>query len=261
MKDRGRCAIVTAAAGGIGWATARRLAEGGVNLSLVDNNGARLDKCTKEITTLGVDVLSHFVDVTDTKALEEVVSSTASKFGRIDILINVAGGSGPLNLLNIEDITLEVWDSVFSINLRATFAITRQVVPVMRAAGYGRIVNTSSMLAYGRHGPVGTAGARLAYASAKAGLLGLTAQLSKDLGYAGVTVNAVLPGWTLGDPGSRMRERYEALPTDTRERLVERYPIGRPAHADEIAAVIAFLASSDASYVSGQGVPVDGAAW
>lgn len=256
-----RSAIVTAAAGGIGLATVRLLAAQGVQLSLVDSNEARLGECADELRAVGADVLTHAADVTDAKALEKVVAAHCDAFARIDMLVNVAGGSGALNLLDIEDIPLEVWDSVFAVNLRATFALCRLVVPRMRERAYGRIVNTGSMLAFGRHGPVGTAGARLAYAAAKAGLLGFTAQLAKDVGSAGITVNTVLPGWTLGDAGSRMRERYDALEPAQREALTARYPLGRPARAEEVAATIVFLASEQASYVSGQGLAVDGAAW
>ncbi len=114
-------------------------------------------------------------------------------------------------------------------------------------------------MARGKHGPVGTAGARLAYAAAKAGILGFTAQLAKDVGAFGITVNAVMPWLTLSGAESRVRKRFEALPEDYRLKLVAQSPMGRPGEADEVGAAMAFLASEQASYVSGIGMPVDGA--
>ncbi len=144
-------------------------------------------------------------------------------------------------------------------NLRSTYLWCRAVVPVMRERRYGRIVNMSSTIARGKHGPVGTAGARLAYAAAKAGILGFTAQLAKDVGEFGIAVNAVMPWLTLSETHSRVRLRYEALSEAARAKLVSASPQGRPAQADEVAAAIVFLASEQASYVSGVGLPVDGA--
>ena len=133
----------------------------------------------------------------------------------------------------------------------------RAVVPVMRDQQYGRIVNVLASIAHGRTGLVGTAGARLVYAAAKSGTLGLTAQLAKEAGAFDITVNAVLPWLTFGDQGSRIRSKFEALDSETRDRILSNAPLGRAA-ADEVAATIAFLASENASCISVQGLPVDG---
>lgn len=129
----------------------------------------------------------------------------------------------------------------------------------MRDQQYGRIVNVSASIAHGWAGPVGTAGARLVYAAAKSGILGLTAQLAKDVGAFDITVNAVLPWLTFGDQGSRICSKFEALDTEMRDRILSDAPLGRAAEADEVAAAIALLASEDASYISLQNLPVDGA--
>ena len=129
----------------------------------------------------------------------------------------------------------------------------------MRDQQYGRIVNVSGSIAHGWTGPVGTAGARLVYAAAKSGILGLAAQLAKDVGAFDITVNAVLPWLTFGDQGSRICSKFEALDTEMRDRILSDAPLGRAAEADEVAAAIALLASEDASYISLQNLPVDGA--
>ena len=129
----------------------------------------------------------------------------------------------------------------------------------MRDQQYGRIVNVSASIAHGWTGPVGTAGARLVYAAAKSGILGLTAQLAKDVGAFDITVNVVLPWLTFGDQGSRICSKCEALDTEMRDRILSDAPLGRAAEADEVAAAIALLASEDASYNSVQDLPADGA--
>jgi NAD(P)-dependent dehydrogenase (short-subunit alcohol dehydrogenase family) len=129
----------------------------------------------------------------------------------------------------------------------------------MRARGHGRIVNFSSTVARGRKGPVTTQGARLAYATAKAALLGFTAQLAKDEAPHGITVNALMPSLILAEQGSRIRERFEALPEAARAAMLRDFPTGRAGEAEEVAAVVGFLCSAAASYVSGVGLPVDGA--
>lgn len=258
MSKRARAAIITGGAGDIGFATARRLAAAGTRLCLVDIDERKLAAAAKALAKSAPRVITAAADVTDSAAVDAFVADALAAFGRIDILVNVAGGAGPRNLHQIEDIGLQDWDSVVALNLRSTFLCCRAVVPHMRRQAYGRIVNTSSTIARGKTGPVGTAGARLPYAAAKAGILGLTAQLAKDVGEFGITVNAVMPWLTLGGKGSRIRSRYEALAPQARERLVAQSPMRRPASADEVAAVIAFLVSEDASYVSGTGLPVDG---
>ena len=120
-------------------------------------------------------------------------------------------------------------------------------------------MNVSASIAHGWTGPVDTAGARLVYAAAKSGILGLAAQLAKDVGAFDITVNAVLPWLTFGDQGSRICSKFEALDKKMRDRILSEAPLGRAAEADEVAAAIALLASEDASYVSVKDLPVDGA--
>lgn len=259
MTEQRRSAIVTGAAQGIGLATAQILADQGVDLCLIDNNADALEEAARDVADRGANAIHRKVDVTDRSEVEAAVAAARDRFGRIDALANIAGGAGPRNLHQINEFEDDDWSLVIDLNLRSTFLACRAVVPVMRAQGYGRIVNMSSSVAQGRTGPVGTAGGRLAYAAAKAGILGFTRQLAKDVGEFGITVNAVMPWLTLSGQGTRIRQKFEALEPETRERILGLSPMKRPAEAEEVAATIAFLTSEQASYVSGVGLPVDGA--
>lgn len=256
---RRKTAIVTGAARGIGLAAARLIADTDVHIALVDLHAEALAGAAGGIDSLSRKVLQFAADVTDEQAAQRIVSAVVAETGGVDILVNVAGGAGPDNLHQIDEITPDVWDHVITLNLKSTYLWCRAVFPVMRQQRYGRIINTSSTIAKGRHGPVGTAGARLPYAAAKAGILGLTSQMAKDVGQFGITVNAVLPWLTLSEPGSRLRERFENLSAPARDHILGLSPMRRPAEATEVAAAIAFLASEAAGFVSGVGLPVDGA--
>ena len=256
-KDAG-CAIVTGAAGGIGLAAARQLVSQGFSIFMVDRDEAGLQTALKDVTAGGGKAIAHLADVTSTEQVNAAVKA-ASQWGRINAIVNVAGGSGPKPVRDIEGIDDSDWNFVIDLNLKSVFLFCRAVMPHMRAQRYGRIVNTSSSYSRGRKGPVTTQGTRLAYAAAKAGIIGFGAQLSKDVADCGITVNTVVPALTLGEPGSRIRSRFEKLPDAARNSVLSELPMGRPAESYEVAAAIGFLASESASYVSGIALPVDGA--
>ena len=257
-KGDAGCAIVTGAAGGIGLAAARQLASQGFSVFLVDLDEAGLQTALESVKAGGANATACVADVTSTEQVNAAVRA-AAEWGRINALVNVAGGSGPKRVRDIEGIDDSDWDFVIDLNLKSVFLFCRAVVPHMRAQRYGRIVNTSSSYSRGRKGPVTTQGTRLAYAAAKAGIIGFGAQLSKDLADCGITVNTVVPALTLGEPGSRIRSRFEKLPDAARNAVLSELPMGRPAEAYEVAAAIGFLASESASHVSGIALPVDGA--
>lgn len=249
-------AIVTGGAGGIGLATAKRLLDRGMSLMLVDADEAQARGAEQRF---GSDRLAiSIADVTDEAAVQRSVDETLTRFGRIDALVNIAGGAGPVKVHEIEKVELATWDLVMNLNVRSTFLYCRSVMPHMRAQRYGRIVNISSTLARGEKGPPTTVAARLPYATAKAALVGMTSQLAKDVAADGITVNALLPGLILGEKGTRIRGRFEALPDEQREKILTQYPIGRPGEADEVAVAIEFLVSEAAGYITGTAIPVDG---
>ncbi|MFP6678533.1 MAG: SDR family NAD(P)-dependent oxidoreductase [Dehalococcoidia bacterium] len=258
MTLEGKTAIVTGAAQGIGRAVAGDLADKGVSLLLADIQAAKVESVAAEIRAAGGKALATPVDVTDSSSVANMVELALSELGVIDILVNDAGGSGTEGVLHIEEVSEDRWDAQVDLNLKGAFLCCKAVVPHMRKRRYGRIVNLSSSNAKGHFGPLNTSGIRLPYAAAKAGIIGLTAQLARDLGRSGVYVNAVLPGLILTEEGARVRGRYEELKQTSQEAMAEAIPLGRPGTAGEVAKAVSFLASDDASYITGTVVEVTG---
>jgi NAD(P)-dependent dehydrogenase (short-subunit alcohol dehydrogenase family) len=251
-------AIVTGAAGGIGMAVCRQLASQGFSLLMLDLQEGPLAAAAERMRETGARAEIMPGDATDA-ALAKAAAAKTESLGRVDVLVNVAGGSGPRPIRTIEDMDDDLWDHVIDLNLKSAFLFSRAVVPAMRTRRYGRIVNFSSTNARGRKGPVTTQGARLAYATSKAAIIGFTAQLAKDEAANGITVNCLMPALILGEQGSRIRQRYEALPADARHAMVADIPAGRAGEAHEVASVVGFLCTEGASFVNGVALPVDGA--
>ncbi|PIT01945.1 hypothetical protein TSA1_15065 [Bradyrhizobium nitroreducens] len=252
-----RSAIVTGAAGAIGRATVARLAASGFGIMLVDRDEEALKEVVGSIA--GMSVYSHVADVTNPEDVRSATEHAIASFGTVDTLINIAGGGGPKKTLSIEDIDLDLWNHVMALNVTSTFLFSQAVMAGMSKKGFGRIVNFSSILAFGEKGPPTTVPGRLAYATAKAALIGLTAQLAKDVGKNGITVNCIVPGLILGQPGTRVRGRFDALPDSEQARMLEGYPSGRAGTSEDVATAVEFLVSEGAGYISGVALPVDGA--
>lgn len=250
MADRlsGQTAIVTGAAQGIGRAIAARLSAEGANVVIADvqaeaaeETAAALDDST-DSTVIAVEC-----DVTSLEVVRSMVETTEERFGAADVLVNNAGVGGHGSFP--EDVGPEEWDRVLDVNLNGTYNCTYAVVPSMIEAGYGRVINVASM-----------AGRRISYHAAanytasKWGIIGLTKHLAWDLGEYGITVNALCPG-VVETPLAEHQSEAERAAT------AERIPLGRWSAPDEQAAAVVFLASEDASYVTGAALDVDGGMW
>ena len=242
MDLSGHLALITGAGQGIGRACADVFALKGADLILFDKNPETLSEAAARITRLGRQVVTRALDLTDVEALQQSVKEVKRK-GRIDILVNNAGFDRPGTIAKIN--ANDFWD-VLGIHLVVPFVLIQLLLPDMREAGWGRIINVSSIYAL-----IG-AKAEVAYSTAKAGVIGLTKAVAKEAGSDGVTVNAVLPGLTRTPTiETFMADKY-------RQPIIDNTTLGRIGEAEEIASVIAFLASDEASYITAAQIPVSG---
>lgn len=252
-RFEGKVAIVTGGATGIGRAIALRLAREGAVVIIADVNtgfGAETERDLQAMNTQ-----SRFVpcDVSQSSDVQAMIDAVIADHGRIDVLVNDAGIPG--TIVPIDEYEEEVWERVLGVNLRGVFLCCKYALPGLTAAPHGNIVNIAST--FGMIGAPNTA----AYAASKGGVIALSKQLAVELGARGVRVNAISPGYVDNDMDQRrtrmMPEAAEAN-LAARETAAALQPIGRQAHVDEIAAAVAFVASDDASFMTGSLVPVDG---
>lgn len=254
-----RAAIITGGGGEIGGACARQLLAAGWRVLAVDVNAAQLESLAELAQAHPGRLLTQHGDATREEVANAAADHALAQFGRIDGLANVAGGAGPVKARLADELPVPAWDHVVDLNVKSAFLFARAVLPAMRRQGFGRIVNFSSTTSRGQAGSFTTVTGRLPYATSKAALIGFTSQLAKDEAEHGVTVNAVLPGLILGAQGTRIRTRFDELPEEQRTRMLAAMPMKRAGTPDEVAAVVAFLMSEAASYVSGVALPIDGA--
>ncbi|MFY4716960.1 SDR family NAD(P)-dependent oxidoreductase [Streptomyces sp. LaBMicrA B280] len=243
-----RTAVVTGAARGIGAAVARRLAEDGLAVGVIDLDEADCADTVAAITSAGGAALAVAADVADEAAVTAAVAQIATTLGPPTVLVNNAG-IGPR--ADLVEMTTRQWDTVLGINLSGPFFAARAVCPHMVTAGWGRVVNMSSISA------VGDAG-RVDYASTKAGLIGLTKSLALQLGPHGVTVNAIAPGFVVSDMTRASARRLGLSFEEFRHRAEQSVPVGRVGQPDDIAHTASFLVSPGAGFVSGQVIYVAG---
>ena len=244
-----KTAILTGASEGIGLATARLLVSAGWNVGLLSRNEAKMATALEGFASEDKErVLGVLGDVTVPDVRQRFVSESVARFGRIDALVNNAGG-GSQNRF-IEDVDDADLDAVVTLNLTSAFAMCRQVVPRMKAQKFGRIVNVASV--------AGRDSSRLSgphYAAAKAGMVGLTRQLSRDLGPAGITVNTVAPGITLTD---RIMAKWDDRSAEDQRKMREAIPVGRFGTPLEVAHAIHYFLGEDSGYTTGACLDVNG---
>ncbi len=255
MRLQGRAAIVTGAAHGIGRAICVELAREGASVWACDVLARELEETrrTVEAVAAGACRVAE-LDVRDPEAVTALVARIDATAGRIDALVNSAGGVAGQTMRPIEQVTDDDWQVIFAINLNGAFHFMRAAAPIMKRAGRGAIVNISS----GAGRSYSLTGIQ-AYASAKAGLIGFTRQTARELGAHGIRVNCVAPGFVRSNPASE--RQWEAMGAAGQRRLLDSIALGRLGLPEEIARAVVFFVSDDAAYVTGQTISVDGGHW
>ncbi|QFG00415.1 SDR family NAD(P)-dependent oxidoreductase [Psychrobacillus glaciei] len=243
-KLEGKYAIITGGGKGIGESIVKRFLEdgiGGIAVLEYDLNLAK--EMITRLDTSDAEVLAIQCDVSNDNQVEKAVSQAMKHFGTVDILVNNAGITQDSMFHKMTD---EAWDAVINVNLKGAYYLCKHVVPIMRKNAFGKIVNISSISAFGNVGQAN-------YAASKAGLIGFSKTLAKEGGPKNINVNCVAPGYIETD-------MYKTVPTEIIEEHIKNTPLRRLGKPHEIASVVSFLSSDDASFLSGQCITVSGAA-
>ncbi len=237
-----KVALITGASRGIGRCTAERLASRGAKLALVDMDQETLENTGKELETQGREVKTFLADISDSTAAQKVVDDCIAHFEKIDILVNNAGITRDTLSIRMKD---NDWESVIRVNLNGSFFMARAAAKYMMKARSGRIINMASVV-----GLMGNSG-QANYSASKAGVIGMTKSLAKELASRNITVNAVAPGYI-------DTQMTAALKDDVKESMLSLIPLGRYGKPEEVAQLIAFVASDEAQYITGQVISIDG---
>lgn len=243
MNLSGKTAIVTGGSRGIGKAIALKLAEKGANIVVnYTSNSNMADETVKEIKNMGREALAIKADVSNPDDVKNLVNEVEKSFGGIDILVNNAGITRDTLLIRMKD---DEWDQVMNVNLKGTFLCTKLVSKRMMKQRSGKIVNITSVV-----GIIGNAG-QANYSASKAGVIGFTKSTAKELSSRGINVNAVAPGFI-------QTEMTEKLSEEVIDNYAKNIPLGKLGKPEDVANVVAFLCSQEASYLTGQVINVDG---
>ncbi len=243
MRLKGRVAVVTGGSRGIGRAIALALAEEGADVAVnYQRNEAMARDVAQAIERTGRASDIYQADVSDPEQVQRMRDAVLKRFERVEILVNNAGINRDKSFAKMDD---DTWRSVISVNLNGVFYCTKVFLDAMAARGYGRIINISSIV--GQMGNFGQAN----YAAAKAGLLGFTKTLARELAGKGITVNAIAPGFI-------ETEMVAGVPDDVKQKILAQIPLRRFGKPEEVAKAVVFLSSEDASYITGQVLNVNG---
>jgi len=242
MRLKGKKAIVTGAGQGIGRSIALKMAQEGGDVVIAEMNQDTGPQTTREIEALGGKAMFVSLDVADQRSVQYMVSQVLRVWKRVDILVNNAGFDRGATLLKVEE---EDWEAVLGVHLKGTLNCIQAVAPHMIENGYGKIVNMSSV--WGKSGAV----SEVSYSTAKAGIIGLTKSVARELGRYQINVNVILPGLILTPTIAQMAEKYQNI-------IIENTPLKRIGQPEEVANVVAFLVSDEASFVTGAMVEVSG---
>jgi 3-oxoacyl-[acyl-carrier protein] reductase len=243
LASDGRVSLITGSSRGIGKAIASQFANQGIRVAVnYISNRAAADVVVKLVEDAGSSAVAVQGDVTKRTDVERIFVETSELLGPVEILVNNAGIISDSLLMRMSD---EDWDSVIDLDLRSIFLCTREAIRTMVRSRWGRVINIGSVV--GLRGNAGQAN----YAAAKAGMVGFTQSIAKEVGSRNITVNCVAPGYVETDI-------VEDLPKELKQAIMDRVPIGRFGTPEEIAGMVGFLASDAASYVTGQAIAVDG---
>ena len=238
----GKVAIITGASQGIGRTMATVMSESGANVICVARSEDKIKELSSEIENKGGRAIPIACDVGDGDAFSNTIKSVVDQFGKLDILINNAGITRDALLMRMNE---SQWDEVIQTNLKGAFFGMKAAIRPMMKNKFGRIINITSIV--GLTGNPGQAN----YAASKAGLIGMTQSIAKEVGSRGITVNCIAPGWI-------DTEMTEELPENSKRDLLDRIPIGKIGKPENIAHAAVFLASDEASYITGETITVDG---
>ena len=242
MSVSGRVALVTGASQGIGRACALRLAKDGASVAVAARNQEKLNELVAEISSSGGKAAAFALDVADEEQVKATIKAAIAQFGKIDILVNNAGITRDQLVMRMKRAD---WDSVLQTNLTAAYLCIQQVISSMLKQRWGRIINITSV--FGQMGQAGQAN----YSASKAGLIGLTMAIAREVGSRSITCNAVAPGFI-------ETAMTAVLSDEFKQTAVKQIPLGRVGTSDDVANAVAFLASEEASYITGHVLSVNG---
>jgi len=242
MDFKNKTALVTGSARGLGKSIAHKLASHGAKVVISDVQMDLAEATAKEFVENGCEAIAIRADVSNSEDVKKLIDETVSKFGTLDIVVNNAGITKDTLIMRM---TEEAWDAVINVNLKGSFLVIQAASRIMMKQRYGRIINISSVV--GRMGNAGQAN----YSASKAGVMGLTKSAARELAPRGITVNAIAPGFIETD-------MTRNLPQEVRDSYMQSTPLKHFGAPEDVASAVAFLASDEASYITGQIIGVDG---